>query len=101
MELMEMALGAIPRPGRVPKQRLLSPELGFLVAAAQRNSSMEKASVLGLRNLGGISRRKGEGGGGSRAPHPVLARPGGYPRREGVWAPRGPPPCPLRCSGTS
>jgi hypothetical protein len=25
-ESMEMALGALPRPGRVPKQRLLSPE---------------------------------------------------------------------------
>ena len=38
---MEMAPGAIPRPGRVPKQRLLSPELGFLVAAELRNSSGE------------------------------------------------------------
>ena len=26
VELMEMAPGAIPRPGRVPEQRLLSPE---------------------------------------------------------------------------
>jgi hypothetical protein len=26
---MEMALGAIPRPGRVPEQRLLSPEIGL------------------------------------------------------------------------
>ena len=31
---MKMAPGAIPNPGRVPKQELLSPELGFLVAAA-------------------------------------------------------------------
>ena len=38
---MEMAPGAIPRPGKVPKQRLLSPELGFLVAAELRNSSGE------------------------------------------------------------
>ena len=38
---MEMAPGAIPRPGRVPEQRLLSPELGFLVAAELRNSSGE------------------------------------------------------------
>ena len=38
---MEMAPGAIPRPGRVPKQRLLSPELGFFVAAELRNSSGE------------------------------------------------------------
>ena len=38
---MEMAPGAIPRPGKVSKQRLLSPELGFLVAAELRNSSGE------------------------------------------------------------
>jgi hypothetical protein len=29
MESMEMAPGALPRPGRVPKQRLLSPEIGL------------------------------------------------------------------------
>ena len=31
---MEMTPGAIPRPGGVPEQRLLSPELGFAMAAA-------------------------------------------------------------------
>ena len=30
---MEMAPGALPRPGKVPEQRLLSPELGFRMAA--------------------------------------------------------------------
>jgi hypothetical protein len=29
VESIEMALGAIPRPGRVPEQRLLSPKLFF------------------------------------------------------------------------
>jgi hypothetical protein len=29
VDSMEMAPGAIPRPGRVPKQRLLSPKLVF------------------------------------------------------------------------
>jgi hypothetical protein len=29
VDSMEMALGAIPRPGRVPEQRLLSPEIGL------------------------------------------------------------------------
>ena len=29
VESMEMAPGAIPRPGRVPEQRLLSPETCF------------------------------------------------------------------------
>jgi hypothetical protein len=29
VESMEMALGAIPYPGRVSEQRLLSPEIGL------------------------------------------------------------------------
>jgi hypothetical protein len=29
VESMEMALGAIPRPGRVPEQRLMSPKIGL------------------------------------------------------------------------
>jgi hypothetical protein len=29
MESMEMAPGALPHPGRVPEQRLLSPEIGL------------------------------------------------------------------------
>jgi hypothetical protein len=29
VESMEMAPGALPRPGRVPEQRLLSPEVGL------------------------------------------------------------------------
>jgi hypothetical protein len=29
MESMEMAPGALPRPGRVPEQRLQSPEIGL------------------------------------------------------------------------
>jgi hypothetical protein len=29
VESIEMASGAIPRPGRVPEQRLLSPEIGL------------------------------------------------------------------------
>jgi hypothetical protein len=29
MESMEMALGAIPHPGKVPKKRLLSPKIGL------------------------------------------------------------------------
>jgi hypothetical protein len=29
VEPMEMASGALPHPGRVPEQRLLSPEIGL------------------------------------------------------------------------
>ena len=34
VESMEMAPGAIPRPGRVSEQIFLSPELGLTTAAA-------------------------------------------------------------------
>ena len=34
---MKMTPGAIPNPGRVPEQELLSLELGFLVAAELEN----------------------------------------------------------------
>ena len=36
VESMEMALGAIPRPGRVPEQRFMSPELGLTTVAATK-----------------------------------------------------------------
>jgi hypothetical protein len=29
VESMEMALGALPRPGKVPEQRVLSPKIGL------------------------------------------------------------------------
>ena len=38
---MKMAPGAIPNPGRVPEQELMSPGLGFLVAAELRCVSGE------------------------------------------------------------
>ena len=38
---MKMAPGAIPNPGRVPEQELLSPESGFLVAVELRCVSEE------------------------------------------------------------
>ena len=59
VESMEMAPGAIPRPGRVPKQRLLSPELGFLVAAELQNSSGEIVDIFRVFGAGALYRRKG------------------------------------------
>ena len=38
---MKMAPGAIPNPGRVPEQELLSPEIGFLVVSELRCVSRE------------------------------------------------------------
>ena len=46
---MEMAPGAIPRPGKVPKQRLMSPELGFRMAAEQEG---EEADTSTERHIG-------------------------------------------------
>ena len=65
MESMEMAPGAIPRPGRVPKQRLLSPEsrlrwwqrsgtfrgilIGYLGFSTRRHLIGEEATRGGAR----------------------------------------------------
>ena len=77
VESMEMAPGAIPRLGKVPKQRLLSPELGFLVAAELWNFSREIVDSFRVFASGGISRRKGGGWRPPRGPHHPRARQGG------------------------
>jgi hypothetical protein len=53
MESMEMASGAIPRPGRVPEQRLLSPEIGLQRQRCCGTLLGETLTVLGflLRRL--------------------------------------------------
>ena len=60
---MEMAPGAIPRPGKVPIQRFLSPKLGFLVAVELRNSSGEIVDSFRVFGVGAIYRPKGVRGG--------------------------------------
>jgi hypothetical protein len=45
---MEMALGALPRPGRVPEQRLLSPEIHQWRGRSCRTSSGKLRIVLGF-----------------------------------------------------
>ena len=56
---MEMAPGAIPRPGKVPKQRLLSPELVFSVAAELWNFSGEIVDSFRVFGVGAIYSPKG------------------------------------------
>ena len=87
VELMEMAPGATPRPGGVPEQRLLFPET-FL--RWRRRSRTLLGKGFGVRSYlsRGICRRKGEGGGTPRGPHPLPARPPLLPREEMVWGPR-------------
>ena len=67
VESMEMALGAIPRLGRVPEQRLLSPG-----SCLRRRRSYKTFRGRGLIDLGfsrqeASYRRKGEVGGGQGA----------------------------------
>ena len=79
--------GGTSRPGRVPKQRLLSPELGFLVAAELRNSSGEIVDSHRVFEAGGLYRRRGDVGGHPWAPHHVTARQKVGPRRHVVRPP--------------
>ena len=63
MESMEMAPGAIPRPGRVPKQRLSVPRISSAMVAALWNSSWKIDRVLRVFASEEMNRRRGGGGG--------------------------------------
>ena len=84
---MEMAPGAIPRPGKVPKQRLLSPELGFRMAAELWNFSGEIVQALRVFASGGISRQKGGDWRPPRGPHHPRAPAGAKPTCGALVAP--------------
>jgi hypothetical protein len=68
MESMKMVPGAIPRPGRVPEQRLLSPEIGL-----RQRRRCGTLSVKTPINLGFSHQRPFIGGRamseGSQGPH--------------------------------
>ena len=84
---MEMAPGALPRPGRVPEQRLLSPELGFRMAAELGVVSgriVEPPRVFGAK---AIYRGKGDVGRHPSQPHHPSAPPPSWPRPGMVWTP--------------
>jgi hypothetical protein len=74
VESMEMAPGALPHPGRVPEQRLLSPESRRWRQRSCRTSSRKLPNHLGFS-----CRREGRGG-GLGPPHHRVARPGVHPR---------------------
>jgi hypothetical protein len=77
MESMEMALGALPRPGRVPEQRLLSPEIRRWRRWSCRTLSQKTSIDLGFWRREALYRRRGGVRGRPRGPHHPLARPGG------------------------
>jgi hypothetical protein len=86
---MEMAPGAIPRPGRVPEQRLLSPEIGL--RWRQRCGTLSRKTLI---DLGFSCQRLYIGGGamseGTRGAHTMWWRGQGG-RHPMVWPPPGPP----------
>ena len=80
----------IPRPGRVPEQRLLIPIWGFGMAAAKRKSSGKTIASPKVFRSEGVYSPKGRSRGCPGRPHHPQARPGVDPFLDQVWAPRGP-----------
>jgi hypothetical protein len=96
MEMMVMALGALPRPGRVPEQRLLSPEIRQWRRRSCRTLSRKTPIDLGFRSREALYRRRGGVQGWPGAPHHPLAWLGGGVCHLLVWWVPGPPPALLR-----
>jgi hypothetical protein len=92
MELMEMAPGALPRPGRVPEQRLLFPKIGLRWRRRCGTLLGETPIDLGFFASEALNRRRGDVRGGPGGPHHRVACPGVHPRHPLVWFPPGPPP---------
>src|SRR4051812_32789466 len=79
---MEMAPGALPRPGRVPEQRLSVPRISLLVAAALRRFFWKYDGLFRVFSPGLLIGEGGKvgGGPGTHTPyrrHQGLAAPGG------------------------
>jgi hypothetical protein len=79
VESMEMAPGAIPRPGRVPEQRLLSPESHLRRRRRCGNFSGKTSILLGFSRwrlfIGGGAMSEG-----TQGPHTTGWRGQGHPR---------------------
>jgi hypothetical protein len=92
-----MALGALPHPGRVPKQRLLSPEIG-LRWRRRCGTVLGKTPIV----LGFFYGRLFIGGGAASEGHQGASPPLGAARRGGVpphgELASGPPPALVRSS---
>jgi hypothetical protein len=90
MEMMEMAPRAIPRPGRVPEQRLLSLEISL-----RRRRCCRTLSGKTPIDIGFSCRTLYIGGGamseGTRGAHTMWWRGQWGGRHPMVWPPPGPP----------
>jgi hypothetical protein len=89
MESMEMASGALPHPGRVLEQRLLSPKIGLGRQQHCRTLLGEMPTDLGFRSEA-CYRQRGGVRGWSGPPHHRVARPRGHSRHQVVWLPLAP-----------
>ena len=72
---MKMASGAIPHPGRVPEQELLTPEMEFRMAAEHGGVFAIMMIPPWVYALGAIYGRKGSSGLVTEGPHRTSARP--------------------------
>ena len=97
---VEMAPGAIPRPGRVPEQRVLSPESDFRDGCGSGWFSLFSSNWSMFLGQGRIYRRRVGVGGATGCPDDRGARPPLGPRRPVGWGPPGTPLTFLRCSGS-
>ena len=75
VESMEMAPGAIPRPGRVPDQRLSVPRISFAMVAMLWNFSWNSDRVVRVFASEEINRRRGDARRWPRWAHHAQARP--------------------------
>ena len=94
--LMKMAPGAIPRPGRVPEQRLLSPEMEFRMAAEHGVVFAKMTIRPRVYASEALSSPKGSVGGQPRRPHHRRAQAHLGSRPSVVWGPGGSSPGALR-----
>ena len=76
VESMEMAPGAIPRPGRVPKQRLSVPRISFAMVAVLWDFSWISDRVFRVFDSEASYRRRGEAGRCTEWAHHAQVRPG-------------------------
>jgi hypothetical protein len=94
VESMEMAPGAIPRPDRVPEQRLLSPEIGLRRRWRCRTLSRKMPINLGFSRRRDYIGRRAMSGDGPEG-HTTWWRGQRGARHPMVCLPAGPPPSPL------
>ena len=92
------APGAIPRPGRVPEQRVLSPEIDFRDGGGTGWVFVSWFFLLMFLGHDGLYRRRIGVGGATGCPDHRGAPPP-WPRRGVVWWPCPPSLAVLVCSG--